>query len=86
MLKEITSVEEMAALPSGTHVLNKYRLPGFVRAKYGRPDDDWKETIFRLRIKGGVPHLLGKYGTYHKVREQDFTDDDRYFVEVRDER
>ena len=78
MLREITSVEEMAELPSGTRVLNKFRLP----EHYDRPDDDWKETIFRLRVKGGVPHLLGKYGTYHKVKESDFSDDDRYFVEV----
>ena len=82
MLREITSVEEMAALPSGTHVLNKYRLPEIVRTKYNRPDDDWKETVFRLRVKNGIPHLIGKYGTYHKVRGSDFTDDDRYFVEV----
>ena len=83
MLREITSVEEMAALPSGTRVLNKFRLSEFVRKHYDRPDDDWKETIFRLRVKGGVPHLLGKYGTYHKVKESDFTNDDRYFVEVK---
>lgn len=82
MLREITSVEEMAALPNGAHILNRFRLPLFVREKYGRPDDDWKETIFRLRVKGGVPHLIGKYGTYHKVKESDFTDDDRYFVEA----
>ena len=84
MLREITSVEEMARLKSGILVLNKFRLPAVVRQKYNRPEDDWKETVFRLRVKGGVPHLLGKYGTYHKVREQDFTDDDRYFVEVKE--
>lgn len=82
MLREITSVEEMAALPNGAHILNRFRPPLFVREKYGRPDDDWKETIFRLRVKGGVPHLIGKYGTYHKVKKSDFTDDDRYFVEA----
>ena len=82
MLKEINSVEEMAELKSGTYILNKYRLPEIVRARYDRPEDDWKETVFRLRIRQGVPHLLGKYGTYHKVKESDFSDDDRYFVEV----
>ena len=64
MLREITSVEEMAALPNGAHILNRFRPPLFVREKYGRPDDDWSETTFRLK--------------------QDFTDDDRYFAEVKE--
>lgn len=51
MLKEITSVEEMAELKSGTYILNKYRLPEIVRTRYDRPDNDWKETVFRLRIR-----------------------------------
>ena len=84
MLREITSVEEMARLKSGILVLNKFRLPAVVRQKYNRPDDDWKETVFRLRVKNGIPHLIGKYGTYRKVRESDFTDDDRYFVKEKE--
>lgn len=72
MLKEITSIEEMAALPSGTYILNKFRIPGSY----------WKETTFRLRINDRIPYLLGHYGTCHRIRETDFSDDDRYFVEV----
>lgn len=84
MLREITSVEEMAALPNGAHILNRFRQPLFVREKYGRPDDDWSETTFRLKVKGGIPYLIGRLGTHHKMREQDFKDDDRYFAEVKE--
>lgn len=84
MLKEITSVTEMATLPNGAHILNRFRPPEFVRRRYDRPDDDWKETIFRLRIRKGEPHLIGKYGSYHKVRESDFSDDDRYFFDAKE--
>lgn len=85
MLREITSVEEMAELKSGTYVLNKYRLPGYVRNKYGRPDDEWTEVTWSLRIKeGGAPYLYGKRGTHHKVKPSDFSEDDRWFIaEVR---
>lgn len=83
-MKEIHSVEEMARLAPGTRIVNRFRLPGYVRNKYGRPDDDWSETTFRLKVKGGIPYLIGRLGTHHKMREQDFTDDDRYFAEVKE--
>ena len=72
MLREITSVDEMAELKSGTYILNKFRIPGSY----------WKETTFRLRISNCIPYLLGTYGTYHRLRETDFSANDRYFVEV----
>ena len=46
MLREITSVEEMAALPSGTRVLNKFRLPEFVRKHYDRSWHSRYEGLF----------------------------------------
>ena len=81
MLKEITSIEEMAALPNGAHILNRFRPPLFVREKYGRPDDEWTEVTWQLRIKeGGAPYLYGKRGTHHKVKPSDFSEDDRWFI------
>lgn len=85
MLKEITSVEEMAALPSGAHILNRFRQPKFVRERYNRPDDDWREVVFRLKVtRNGIPRLLGKYGTDSAMKERDFNEDNRYFVEVKE--
>lgn len=63
----------MAALAPGTRIINRFRN------YFG----EQREAVFRLRVKNGIPHLIGKYGTYHKVKESDFTDDDRYFVEVK---
>lgn len=83
MLREITSVEEMAALPSGTHILNRFRQPKFVRERYNRPDDDWSEVTFRLKVtRNGIPRLIGQYGTDSAMKERDFNEDNRYFVEV----
>ena len=80
-MKEIHSVEEMARLATGTQVVNRFRLSGYVRGKYGRPDDDWMEVRWQLRIKeGGAPYLYGKRGTHHKVKPSDFSEDDRWFI------
>lgn len=81
MLKEISNVEEMAQLRNGTHILNRYQLPSYVRQRYARPDE-WKEVVFRLKVSGGIPYLIGDKGTRHRVKETDFRETDRYFVEV----
>lgn len=81
MLREITSVEEMAELPSGTNILNRFRPPEHVRRQYNRADDNWTERVFRLKVRNGIPKLIGTYSTW-TPKEKDFTDDDRYFVEV----
>lgn len=80
-MKEIHSVEEMAQLAPGTRIVNRFRLPGYIRNKYGRQDDKWTEVTWQLRIKeGGAPYLYGKRGTHHKVKPSDFSEDDRWFI------
>ena len=74
-MREIRSVEEMAALAPGTRIVNRFRN------YFG----EQREAVFRLRIKeNGAPYLYGRLGTHHKMHEQDFTDDDRYFAEVKE--
>lgn len=74
-MREIRSVEEMAALAPGTRIVNRFRN------YFG----EQREAVFRLRIKeNGAPYLYGRLGTHHKMRERDFTDDNRYFAEVKE--
>ena len=70
-MREIRSVEEMAALTPGTRIVNRFRN------YFG----EQREAIFRLRIKeNGAPYLYGRLGTHHKVRATDFAGDDRWFI------
>ena len=70
-MREIQSVEEMAALAPGTLIVNSF-LDYF---------GNRRETVFRLRIKeNGAPYLYGRLGTHHKVKATDFAGDDRWFV------
>ena len=70
-MREIRSIEEMAALAPGTRIVNRFRN------YFG----EQREAVFRLRIKeNGAPYLYGRLGTHHKVRATDFVGDDRYYV------
>ena len=70
-MREIRSVEEMAALAPGTRIINRFRN------YFG----EQREAVFRLRIKeNGAPYLYGRLGTHHKVKPSDFSEDDRWFI------
>ena len=70
-MREIRSIEEMAALAPGTLIVNSFRN------YFG----EQREAVFRLRIKeNGAPYLYGRLGTHHKVRPTDFAGDNRWFV------
>ena len=71
MLKEITSIEEMATLAPGTRIVNRFQN------YFG----EQREAVFRLMIKeNGAPYLYGRLGTHHKVKPSDFSEDDRWFI------
>ena len=80
-LIKLFSVEDLKHIAPGSKILNRHRLPEDVRKRFSWVDSSWKESEFTLRFKEqGAPYLYGKYGTHHKVKDSDFTPDDRYFL------
>lgn len=64
----------MCELPSGSEILERYRIEW---------DGRTGETKFKLGFKkGGLPHLLGLYGGTYRVKLEDF-DKSEYFSKAR---
>lgn len=78
MRKEL-DYDGMAALPTGTKIVNQYRQPEEIRKRHGL-SDEWWEKEFTLCFRKGIPHLKDGHGSVFKVRESTFRENDRYFV------
>lgn len=80
-LIELHNVEDLKRIAPGSKILNRHRLPEDVRKRFSWVNSSWRESEFTLRFKEeGAPYLYGKYGTHHKMKDSDFTPDDRYFL------
>lgn len=64
----------MCELPSGSEILERYRIEW---------DGRTGETKFKLGFKkGGLPHLLGLYGGTYRVKPEDFDKSEYYLVKL----
>lgn len=64
----------MCELPSGSEILERYRIEW---------DGRTGETKFKLGFKkGGLPKLRGMYGGEYKVKPEDFDRNEYYLVKL----